>query len=372
VSVGALVGIMLLASLVAGRVDGAAAAARPRAPGPPDPAPTAAHPLQGLRRLTVATIPPVPGMRFAVDGREFVADSSGVATTLVTRSQRAAVRSNRDAHLSVVTPVLEYEPGSRARFAGWSGEGQYRGGGDVPEEYQRATFNIEYLTSFDFTTPEGVSVDPRKFDSMRLRSSAGARLLLRRFTPVWLRGSLAATGPNGLQVRAISYAIDDVRISGATVVHRAQQRFFPSRRQTITVPLLLFDVRFAVRDAFFGGGAGSSINLEYPDGSSLQLPLGRDAAVTVLRLPRGTYQARVSGAGPEYSQQLTVSGDARMELDVLTWLDASLLVGLVLAVLVALLLVGRAMRRRSRRRGELDLVREERAEEPEPEMVGTP
>ena len=340
------------------------AAGRPARPGP-----TAKHPLQGLRRLTVATIPPVPGMRFAVDGTEFVADSNGVATTLVTKDQRFAVRYARDQHLSVVTPVVEFEPGVRARFSGWSGKGQYRSG-TVPEEYQRATFNIEYLTSFNFATPAGASVTPRTVDTMRLHSSTGARMLLRRFTPVWLSGSLAATGSSGLKVHAVSYAIDAVTTRGASVVHRGQQVFFPSRREIVTVPLLLFDVRFVARDALFGGAAGSVLTLEYPDGTTRRLPLDRHAAVTVPQLPRGTYQARIAGAGPTYSQQLTVSSGARVELDVVTWLDTVLLIGLVLAVLAALMLVGRTMRRRNRRRVGLDLVDLEDAERPSPEMVG--
>ncbi len=351
-----------LAGLLGGPAAGAA--------GPAVPGPTAKHPFQGLRRLTVATIPPVPGMRFAVDGTEFVADSHGVASTVITKAQREAVRNARDQHLSVVTPVSEYEPGVRAHFSGWSGKGQYRGG-PVPEEYQRATFNIEYLTSFSFATPDGSKVASRTVDTMRLRSSTGSRMLLHRFGPVWLTGSLAATGHNGLQVRGVSYAVDDVVTQGATVVHRAQERFFPSRQKTVTIPLLLFDVQFVVHDAFFGSATGSAINLEFPDGTARRFPLDRHGAVTVPRLPRGSYQARVVGAGPGFSQKLTVSNGAPVALDALTWLDTALLVGFVLLVLVALLLAGRSLRRRSRRRGTLDLVDAEHVEEPEPQMAGS-
>lgn len=370
----ALVGIALIALVAVVAIvpldHRADAAGRPRAAGPVAAGPTAKHPLQGLRRLTVATIPPVPGMRFAVDGTEFVADSNGVATTLVTKDQRFAVRYARDEHLSVVTPVVEYEPGVRARFSGWSGKGQYRNDGPVPEEYQRATFNVEYLTSFNFSTPSGASVAPRTLDTMRLHSSTGARMLLRRFTPVWLSGSLAASGPSGLRVRAVSYAIDTVTTRGASVVHRGQQVFFPSRREIVTVPLLLFDVRFVARDALFGGAAGSKMTLEYPDGTTRQLPLDRHATLTVRELPRGTYQARISGAGPTYSQQLTVSSGAQVALDVVTWVDTALLLGFVLLVLLALMVVGRSLRRRNRRKVELDLVELDDAERPAPEMVG--
>lgn len=365
----ALAAIVLVSGLSIVAPDGPAGAAVGSAV-PPVPVPTAAHPLQGMRRLTVATIPPVPGARFAVDGREFVADAAGVATTLVTKEQRFAVRNARDQHLRVVDAVVEPEPGVRARFAGWSGTGQYRSG-PIPEEYQRATFDIDYLTSFEFATPDGARVDPKMLDTMRLRSSTGARITSRHFVPMWLAGSLAATGRNGLQVRAVSYAIDAVTTSGASVVHRAQQRFFPSRRQTVTVPLLLFEVMFVPQDALFGGLAGSAISLEYPDGTSRRLPLGAGGTATVRRLPRGTYQATVIGAGPRTAQQLTVSKADRLDLQVFTWLDTALIVGLLVALLVVLLLVGRHVRRRSRRRGDLDIVAAEREERAERELVGS-
>jgi hypothetical protein len=168
----------------------------------------------------------------------------------------------------------------------------------------------------------------------------------------------------------VSYAVDDVTTRGTSVVHRAQQRFFPSRRQDVTVPLLLFDVRFGARDALFGNRAGSAIKLEYPDGTSRRLPFDRHGGVTVRNLPRGTYHARVAGAGPEYGQQLTVSRSTRIDLDALTWLDTALLVGLVVVVVVALLLAGFALRRRNRRRVELDLVAVEKDERSEPELAG--
>ena len=348
----------------------ARAAARPRMPAATGPGPTAAHPYQGLRRLTVATIPPVAGARFAVDGREFVANRAGVASTLVTKDQRLQVRAARSQHLTVVSPVIESEPGVRARFAGWSGHGQYRGGA-IPEEYERATFDVDYLTSFKFATPGGAPVSSRTLQTMRLRSSTGQRILLRRFAPVWLSGSRAATDRNGLQVHFVSYAIDSVTTSGALVVHRAQQRFFPSQRQTVSVPLLLYTVTFAPHDAFFGSSVGSGVSLAYPDGTSRRFAIGRDGTVTLRRLPRGTYHAVVDGAGPQMAQQLTVSQSTRLSLQVLTWPDAAVLVSLVLTVLVALLLAGRYVRRRSQRGGRLRFLAPEPEARVEPEMAGT-
>jgi hypothetical protein len=152
-------------------------------------------------------------------------------------------------------------------------------------------------------------------------------------------------------------------------VNRAQQRFFPSRRQTVGVPLLLFDVEFVVRDGFFPRAAGSALTLEYPDGTERRFPL--DAGRTTVRqLPRGTYQATVAGAGPAYSQELTVSSGVPIELEVLTWLDTALLVGLLLVVLAAVLVTGLTLKRRSRRRAAEGATEAEEGARRRPEMVG--
>lgn len=335
------------------------------APAPVDPAPTAAHPLQGLRRLTVATVPPVPGMQFAIDGQVFSADARGVASTLVTKAQREAVRSDRDAHLTVVNPLFETASGVRARFTGWSGPGQYRAG-QPPEEYQRATFDLEYLTSFAFTTKAGAPVAATELGPMELTSSLGDHVRLRPGESRWLQGSRTATGANGLQSRAVSYRVDSVRAGGSNVVNRGQQRFFPSRGTQVPVRLLFFDVQFKARDALLGRVAGSSILLRYPDGHEATFPFRADHSVTVRNLPRGTYHVTVRGAGPEVAQKLTVSKDQIADLDTVTWIDIALGGALVLLIVTVLVV----LRRRKRRRAEpVDLAAAEREEK---ELVGAP
>ena len=337
------------------------------APAPPNPAPTAAHPFQGLRRLTVATIPPVPGMQFAIDGQVFVANDQGIATTLVTKAQREAVRADRSGHLGVVTPVFEPSPGVRARFSGWSGAGQYRKG-SIPEEYQRATFDIDYLTSFAFVTPAGVRIPATSLRSMQLTSSLGDRVRMRSFQSRWLQGSRTATGRLGLQSRAVAYRVDSVKTAGVNVVNQGQQQFFPSRQQQVSVELLFFNVRFSAQDALFGSATGSSIVLEYPDGHVATLPF-RAGSVTVRNLPRGTYHVVVHGAGPKMSQKLTVSKNQRVDFDTVTWLDLALGAALLL-ICVVLLFVGRRWIHKRQARV-VDLTAAERTER-EQELVGAP
>jgi hypothetical protein len=339
------------------------------APAPVNPAPTAAHPFQGLRRLTVATIPPVPGMQFSIDGRIFVADARGVATTIVTKTQREAVRANREAHLAVVNPVFESAPGVRARFSGWSGSGQYRNGG-IPEEYQRATFDIDYLTSFAFATVGGAPIAARSLTSMELMSSLGDRIQMPPAGSRWLLGTRTATGARGLQSRAVSYRVQSVRTSGVNAVNRGQQQFFPSRQQHVSVELLFFDVTFRARDALFGSTAGSFIRLQYPNGHEASLALGKRASVTVRQLPHGTYHVTVVGAGPEMTQKVTVSKDQQAEFDTVTWMDLALGLALVLLLAIGLFVLRRLVRKRGAG-VHVDVVEAERAERDE-ELVGAP
>ncbi len=331
---------------------GPAAAAPPAPPSGP-PAPTAANPTQGLRRLTVATLPAVPGMQFAVDGRTFTADDQGVASTLVTKAQREAVRAARDQHLVVVTPLLAQGEGVRARFTGWSGPGVYRPG-EIPEEYQQATFDMEYRTDFTFGARSGRPVDSSTLSSMRLVSSLGKRIVLTPPRRVWLQGSRITTGSLGLQSSAVSYRIESVTRSGANVVHRGQQQFFPSRSQKVEVALLLFNVRFSARDALLGTGTGSSVALEFPDGHVDHLAFGSNGAVTVRELPRGEYHVTVEGAGPALTQKLTLSENQKVDIDAVTWLDIGLVFLLLLGVVVALFVVRAALRRRGS--GPVDLA----------------
>lgn len=339
------------------------------APNPPPVQHPKAPPFAGFRLLTVKTVPPVPGAQFSIDGRNFGADGKGVAQTLVTPDQRGAIRTSRDAHLTVATPTIEYRPGVRARFAGWSGGGDYRPG-TPPNETQTATFGIEYLTSFSFVAPKGDSVPTRRLTSMRLRSGTGQVLDLHTFDSIWLQGSRAATGPNGLAVVDVSYYVDRVIASGANVVNTAQQRLFPSHVQQARIKVLFFDARFSVNDALFRGTTGSSIALELPDGTVRDVKLGKHGTAVLRGLPRGTYHATVHGSGPALAQPLTLSRNERVDLKVLTWLDIAVLGSVLVGVVVTILVVARRIRRR--RRVVLDLVALEERAGADSELVGTP
>jgi hypothetical protein len=358
----AVVGIVAVMPL------GRAVAAFGVAPAPVAPAPTAAHPLQGLRRLTVATVPAVPGMQFSIDGAVFTADDHGVASTLVTKAQREAVRADRDAHLQVVTPVLESSPGVRARFTGWSGAGVYKQG-TVPEEYQRATFDIDYRTGFSFASPSGAPIPAATVTSMHLTSSLGRSLRLDTFGARWLQGSRTTTGPLGLQSRVVSYRVDSVTSAGTNVVHRGQQQFFPSRDQQVTVELLYFTLHVTAHDALLGSATGSSVVLTSPDGPERTVPFS-DGSATIRHLPRGAYHVTITGSGPGLSQKLTVSRTQVVDLAVVTWIDLALGALLVVLIVVGLLLI-RALVRRRGARVEIDLVGAERAESDQ-ELVRTP
>ena len=195
----------------------------------------------------------------------------------------------------------------------------------------------------------------------------GGRMLLHRFTPVWLSGSLAATGPSGLRVHAVSYAIDSVttRVRPSCT---APTGVLPSRRKSS--PFRCCSSTCDSSPAMHCSGRGRV-------GVDARISGWHDEA-SPARSPRHADRPQLPGAptrrGSPVPDRRTPAAHghtgAVRDLQVVTWLDTVLLIGLVLAVLAALMLVGRTMRRRNRRKVGLDLVDLEDAERPSPEMVG--
>src|SRR5205085_11760305 len=102
---------------------------------------------QGFNQLSIQTTPPVAGAKFTFAGATITTDNAGIATMLITPAQRLILRDNRQDELVVATPTVDVKQGVRAQFTGWFGGGVYRAG----VESQVATFEFDYLTSFNFT-----------------------------------------------------------------------------------------------------------------------------------------------------------------------------------------------------------------------------
>jgi hypothetical protein len=116
------------------------------------------------------------------------------------------------------------------------------------------------------------------------------------------------------------------------------------------VPLLLYSVHFASRDALLGGETGTAVHLRYPSGRSVRIPLDRGRASAV-GLPRGQYSVRVDASGYSVERPVWLSRDQDVDLQVVSPVDMAMVFGGLASVAIALLVVGRpSLRRRLFRR----------------------
>jgi phospholipase C len=271
----------------------------------------------------IQTVPEVPGMRFAANGIRFEADGSGRAYP------PAALVGSRVRLRGLETEIA---PGVRARFDRWYRDGRI------------AALNVDYRVGVGFTDLEGNRLDPRVVKSVTLMGSNGRRQVFAGGTPQWLQGNRVVPESGGRRSTAVSYAAEEVLVGGSTVVHRGQQRFFPAEDRRVRLRLLLFSVRFVVRDALLGFPIGSAVRLEYPSGRIQSHPLDRGADLTVRSLPRGDYRVSVEALGISSTRPVALSGDQRVDLRVISWLDVVVVLLGLASVALGLLYLRRPRR----------------------------
>jgi hypothetical protein len=275
---------------------------------------------------TIQTVPEVPGMRFSANGMQFRADGQGRA-----HPPPALVGSRR----SLRAIPTEVSSSVRARFDRW-----YRG-------RAIAAVTLDHRVDLGFVDLDGNRVDPSAVQSVSLTGSNGRRHVLHGETSLWLQGNRVVPETQGRKSTAVSYAVDKVIVGGSTVVHRAQQRFFPADDRDVKLRLLLFSARFEVRDALLGFPIGSAVRLEYPNGQVQRQGLGPGADLTVSSLPRGNYRVTVDALGISSSRPVALSGDQRVELKVISWLDVAVVLLGLASIALGLLYLRRPRRARA-------------------------
>jgi phospholipase C len=294
-----------------------------------DPAAEAQTPRGGPVPPTIRTVPAVPGMRFELDGRRFVADRSGRATP------PAALRRGGASLRALDTEIA---PGVRARFDRW-----YSG-------RRIAAIELHHRVEISFDDLTANAVDPDAVASLTLRGSHGSRHVLADPRSVWLQGNRVVPESQGRTSTRLYYTADRVLVAGSNVVNRGQQRFFPAASRTMRVRLLLYAVRVTVRDALLGFPIGSAIRLEYPNGREGRVALGPNADLTLKSLPRGNYRVSVEALGITSSRPVALSRDQEVNLRVISWLDIVVVLLGLAAVALGLLFIRRpapAARRRA-------------------------
>jgi hypothetical protein len=281
--------------------------------------------------LDVQTMPPLPGVSFALDGRTFVTDDHGFVRIEIDRWS-PKLRE----HIEI--PETRFPDGSHARFARWFGWS------NTIQDDVTAAFFVDFPVAYTFIDLQGNPIDPATIDSLTFKSSTGVSHTFKQGEHTdqhMLQGSRVVPTQAGPLNKNLYYTLESVMVNGSDVVNRAQQRYFPATESHWTVQLRYFFVDFNARDAFFGFPIGSAVKMVYPDSSVEVEKFGSGANLRLGPLPRGEYQ--VSAVGPGFSPPapLMLTRDQVVDMKIITYVDMAF-AGMVLAAIgFGLLFIGR-------------------------------
>ena len=285
-------------------------------------------------RLLVTANPAIAGLRFELDGETFFTNEVGVAQIEVREwspdlQQRIQVPD---------TELVDGEARSRASFWGWDA---WIGSSDSQVS---AFFDLKYPVTWSFEDSAGKIVDPSTVTSITVKNSLGFLYTFegeQARSEQYLLGSRVAKAQTGNANEPIHYSIQDVVIRGASVVYRGRQEFPIGPTNHWDIRVLLYSVTIHARDALFGFPVGSAVTVIYPDGATNQFPLDADQQVTLESLPRGEYQLSVVGPGFSPFRPLSLSRTQAIDLEVITYTDMAVVMGLFAAFVFGLLFAGR-------------------------------
>lgn len=285
--------------------------------------------------FSVATVPATPGAQFIMEGQTFQADKDGIA------------------RIWIPTPgvfrleVLPFEQGSndfRAEFNRWEPNyfRTYREI-NIPETTSlTAGFELYYPVNMVFVDASGNPVNPDRISNLTVRSSRGSIINFEGVERNWLQKNHIVRRLKGLEDVIIDYSVQSVVVDGSNVVNQGQQRFTVSPNSPWVIELLIFPVKFSVREALFGYRIGEGIQLQHPDGNIESYYFETEPEIAIDSLARGDYVASVIGAGGfSIPIPVVVSRSKEVELLVISYpsIGAVFLVPALLAVM--LLLIGR-------------------------------
>jgi hypothetical protein len=302
--------------------------------------------------LEIVTVPSLPGARFMVDGRIHRADRQGVI--------RLKVASGHKHKISVIDKKIA-ESDRTLQFVRW-----YYGNHDedhldalsgltVKRNLRiKAGYRATYKLQYSFVDKARNPVDRTRVSRVEFRGDHGqtvsgngsGRLTVVGIRPVVAGGTIIA--------KRVSYTVQRVDVDGSNVVQVNVQRFEPSRKTTVLIPLQLHTLHFSTRDFLFGNPVGQAVWLKYPDGHRFKVLLDADGKATVERLARGNYTVQVDAPGLTFERSLVLSRTQYVDLQHVSRPDIAVAAGAVAAFLFVLYLVrvrGRPVILRSARFG---------------------
>jgi hypothetical protein len=290
-------------------------------------------------KAAIYTVPPVPGLQFKLDNQTYVADENGIANIEVDTSGVFTLE---------VLPIDEKSLPSNIRmeFARWNDNvfTQKRQVYFPRTRRLEVGFTVSYQVNQEFFDSKGEPVDPGRIDSMTVRG-VGNTFTFDKAGTVWLPANrLTRRIGERLESEEILYYFREIIVDGANVVNKSEQRFRIRPDDVWPVQVLLYAAHFSARDAMFRFPIGKGIALTYPDGHTEEFLFAdpEKAEVVVAGLARGSYSARIIGAGGSAPPTpVHLSRDQNVELLMLSYLDISLIVGIPLLIALVFFFIGR-------------------------------
>ncbi len=291
-----------------------------------------------VAKLEIYTVPPTPGVVFVLNGQNFTTDENGVTNLQVDLSGTYRLE---------VLPIDENSlpPNVRMEFGRWNDNvfTQKREVHFPRKDRLEAGFTVNYQVNQEFYDLQGEKVDPARISSITLRG-VGTTFTFDKVGPIWLPANrLTRRIGDRLESEEILYYFRDVTIDGANVVNRGEQRFRIRPNDIWPVQVLLYSVHFSARDAMFHSPIGKGIELTYPDGHKKEFFFDSpDAEIVIPSLARGSYSARIIGAGGSAPPTpVHLSRDASVELLMLSYPDIAVIAGIPLLIALTFFFVGR-------------------------------
>jgi hypothetical protein len=289
-------------------------------------------------RTAIYTVPPVPGLLFKLNDQTYETDENGIANIEVNTSGIFTLE---------VMPIDEatLPPNIRMEFARWNDNvfTQKRQVYFPRDRRLEVGFTVSYQVNQEFFDTTGEPVDPGRVDSITVRG-VGNTFTFDKAGPIWLPANrLTRRIGERLESEEILYYFREILVDGANVVNKSEQRFRIRPDDVWPVQVLLYSARFSARDAMFRFPIGKGIELTYPDGHTEEFLFeSENAEVVVPSLARGSYSARIIGAGGSAPPTpVHLSRDQDVELLMLSYLDIALIIGIPLIIALAFFFIGR-------------------------------
>lgn len=289
-------------------------------------------------RAAIYTVPPVPGLLFTLNGQTYEADENGIANIAVDTSGVFTLE---------VLPIDEKTLPSNIRmeFARWNDNvfTQKRQVYFPRDRRLEVGFTVSYQVNQEFFDTTGSPVDPSRIDSLTVRG-VGNTFTFDKAGPIWLPANrLTRRVGERLESEEILYYFREIIVDGANVVNKSEQRFRIRPDDVWPVQVLLYSAHFSAKDAMFRFPIGKGIELTYQDGHKEEILFDSEAAeVVVPGLARGSYSARIIGAGGSAPPTpVHLSRDQNVELLMLSYLDIALILGIPLVIALVFFFIGR-------------------------------